>query len=406
MEQARQYEIAGRYWDANRLLERSTFTAEGGVTDPFLFQYWAQFTPFVTNELDPARYDLGRRSAPGDAEWANRIAAAQPRDAIDEIVARARHTRIVILNEAHYSPRDRAFAWQVARALRPLGYDVLAAETFAGEAAKPGDLAPVERLRRDGIVRRDTGFYTHDPVFAGFVRNALALGYRPLAYEQTKAQSTPDGGVHEREQAQADNLLAFLRANPNAKLFVYVGHGHVWEGGSDDPKGGMMAQRLKRMSGIDPLTIEQTSLSDLNTRARPALAVAQSRLRGRPAIFMDGETPLLLGATGEVDIQIVHPARSYRHGRPAWLATLGGRPKAIPTALLPKQGERLVQVFAANAPDDAVPLDQVMVKAQEPAPMLMVPNIPVRFATQDDATVGQSWDTKEGNTPGGSEGGT
>jgi len=57
--------------------------------------------------------------------------------------------------------------------------------------------------------------------------------------------------------------------------------------------------------------------------------------------------------------------------------------------LLPKQGERLVQVFAANAPDDAVPLDQVVVKAGEAAPMLMIPNIPVRFATQDDATVGQ-----------------
>jgi hypothetical protein len=83
-----------------------------------------------------------------------------------------------------------------------------------------------------------------------------------------------------------------------------------------------------------------------------------------------------------VDLQVVHPPRSYRFGRPAWLATLGGKPIAIPKELLPIKGHRLIQVFPAGAPADAVPLDQVLVEAGGAVPMLMTPPGPVRFQTQ------------------------
>jgi len=50
--------------------------------------------------------------------------------------------------------------------------------------------------------------------------------------------------------------------------------------------------------------------------------------------------------------------------------------------LLPAKGRRLIQLFAANAPSDAVPLDQVLVNAGSPAPALFVPAGPIRFAIQ------------------------
>ncbi|WP_332784965.1 hypothetical protein [Sphingomonas sp. PB1R3] len=382
---------AGRYWDTNTLLTAATFAADGSIKDEFLFQYWSQFTPFVTNEVDPALYDRAARFDTPEPTWAPRIAAAEPRDALAEIVARAKNTRIVILNEAHYSPRDRAFAWQVARALRPLGYDVLAAEAFGNNPESSGGPTPAERLEQDGVVRRSTGMYTLDPVFANYVRNALKLGYRPIGYEQTSSQRTPESGVPEREQAQADNLMAYLRAHPAAKLLIHVGHGHVLEGGATKPEYAMMAQRLRQMSGIDPLTIDQTTLTDLAANARPALRAAQSRMNDKPAVFLEYGKPLIMGRVADrVDLQVVHPARHYVQGRPAWLASLGGRPRAIPPALLPKQGARLIQAFAAGAPEDAVPLDQVLVTAGKPVPVLMVPNGPIRFAMQDDAGLAAS----------------
>jgi hypothetical protein len=298
-------------------------------------------------------------------------------------VRRARGTRVVIINEAHYVPRDRAFSWQVARALRPLGYTLFAAETFNNDPL-PNGTVTVARLATDGFARLDTGGYTLDPVFAAYVRQALAIGYRPIAYEATAAQ-TVTGDVPEREAAQAANLAAVIRANPDARLLVHVGNGHNSEAAARYPDGSdarMMAGRFKALTGIDPLTIHQTALNDLQPRARAAYPVAAAKTRGRPIGLFAGDRPLLLA--GGTDLQVVHPPRSYRDGRPSWLSTLGGKPVAIPAALLPGTGERLVQAFAADAPADAVPLDQVLVTAGRPVPRLMLPpRTRVRFAVQD-----------------------
>ena len=95
---------------------------------------------------------------------------------------------------------------------------------------------------------------------------------------------------------------------------------------------------------------------------------------------MEGNNPLILGRyAGAVDLQVVHPARAYRYGRPQWLVEMGGTPLAIPKELLPTSGRRLIQVFAADAPPDAVPLDQIVVQAGAPLPMLFAPAVPVRF---------------------------
>jgi hypothetical protein len=314
-----------------------------------------------------------------NASWTERVSIAVPRDAIHEIVARARNTNIVILNEAHSSPRDRAFALQVARALRPLGYKILAAETFDNNAPATGP-SPVERLKQDGVVRFSTGVYTRDPVFARFIREALALGYEPVGYEQTKAQSRPSDGIAEREQAQAENLMQrVFSARPKEKVLIYVGWGHVAE--KPARQGELMASRLKRMTGIDPLTIDQTSVTE--TSAADAYAAASARIGKKPAVFFEGKNPLLIGPISGVDLQVIHPRRSYQSGRPAWLVELGGRKMQIPPRLMPRQGRRLIQAFAANAPSDAVPLDQVLVDGSKSSRALIVPAGPVRFAIQE-----------------------
>jgi hypothetical protein len=373
----------GRYLEASDALAAAAFGPDGKVRDEDAFQMWEQVSPMLTNELDPAVLARAQPGSPPDPSWATHLAAATPHDAIEEIVRRARDTSIVILNEAHDSPRDRAFALQVARALKPLGYSILAAETFDSEPAEPGHASMIDKLRQDGFVRISTGYYTRDPVFAGFVREALALGYRPVGYEQTSKQRPKEGGIAPREQAQAENLAAILAAKPSAKALIYVGYGHVWEAPINFQQSttDMMATRLKRLTGIDPLTIDQTSLTDLASAARPAYAVAARRIGNRPSVFLEGNNPLILGRyAGAVDLQVVHPARAYRYGRPQWLVEMGGTPLAIPKELVPTSGRRLIQVFAADAPPDAVPLDQIVVQAGAPLPMLFAPAVPVRFA--------------------------
>lgn len=376
----------GNYLAASDALAAAAFGPDGKVRDDFAFQMWEQISPTVTGELDPATLDRALPDSRPDPDWEKRVTAATPHDAIDEIVRRARDTRIVIVNEAHDSPRDRAFVLRVARALRPLSFSVLAAETFRNEPGVGGKPTAVERLIADGFVRRGTGFYTRDPVFAGYVREALRLGYRPLAYEQSSKQRRPNDGIPEREQAEADNLAAFLAANPTAKILVHVGYSHVAEAPIDGGRHGKiawMASRLKHMTGIDPLTIDQTGLSEIVPGARAAWTLAAARIGDRDAVLFAGKQPLVLGQyAGAVDLQVVHPRRAYRDGRPTWLTTLGGTSVAVPAKLLPTSGRRLIQAYAAGAPDDAVPLDQVLVEAGKPVPMLMLPPGPVRFAVQ------------------------
>ena len=381
-ERSRSAIMAGQYVEASAILEAEAFTKDSSPST-VARQLWTQFTPFMTNELDPAVF--GAETPPADPVMLAALTRARPVDAIEEIARRAKTAKIVILNEAHYSPRDRAFALEVARALRPLGFSTLAAETLQNYPAPGFAKSGGEQFDADGVVRRTTGFYTADPVFAGFLRGARALGYRTVAYEQRRDQSTPDGDVPEREEAQARNIWAFLRKEPRAKLFIYVGHGHVSEA-SDGGDSAMMAERLKRLSGIDPLTIDQVQLAGLRPSLRAVQRAASVRLGGHPGIFSVAGKPLILGMhhPDAVDLQVVHPLRTYRYGRPSWLAKMGGVPGKIPEDLRPTTGKRLVQAFDASEPADAVPLDQVLVEAGKSSPMLMLPkDRKIRFAIQD-----------------------
>lgn len=381
----------GRYLEATDKLAAAAFDTHGKATDEYAFQMWEQVSSAVTNELDLATLDKSRPPRPADNGWDTAIAGSVGHDAIAEIVRRARDTGIVILNEAHSNPRDRAFAWRVAEALRPLGYSVLAAETFDNEPPDGGKPTVVERLARDRFVRISTGFYTRDPVYAAFLRNALAIGYQPVSYEQNSLQR-PKGdlprrqSIETREQAEADNLTAIHRRLPTAKFLIYVGHSHVAEAALDEGDGSQiewMAARLKRMTGIDPLTIDQTTVTEVPASTRQSYYMAAARVKNSDGILFEGDRPLVLGQyAGAVDLQVVHPRRTYRYGRPAWLADLGGEPLSIPKTLIPTNGHRLVQVFAATAPTDAIPLDQLVIKAKILPAMLIAPRGPVRFAIQ------------------------
>jgi hypothetical protein len=150
-------------------------------------QFGSVVDSFLTGEADTDP----ESSVGTDESDLRKLSRARLRDALAEIVGRAQRTNVVILNEEHRSPRDRAFALELARALRPLGYSMLAAEGFFSSA----DPAEIKRkamlIAASGYVRRDTGAYTSDPVFADFVRQSLAIGYRPVVYEFEAPKSAP-----------------------------------------------------------------------------------------------------------------------------------------------------------------------------------------------------------------------
>lgn len=293
------------------------------------------------------------------------LADAEARDALEAIVAAAASTRVVILNEAHNVSGHRAFANRVMRALRPLGFDWFAAETFTPPQEGP---APDIGLYREGMpFAASLGYYTYDPVYAEMVREAARLGYRFAAYEQRWNQQAPEGAsrleaITARETAEADNLIEMvLRTQPEAKVFVYCGYSHAMETPGDG--GEWFASRLKAKSGIDPLTIEQ-SQNWPATRPEadvPHVAAVLKRFAPTKPIVVSrgGEIVASPRNVGRMDLSVFHPRLPPVSGRPGWLATDPER-RPMTVALPTFEGPALLQAIRSGEGAGSVPADQFL----------------------------------------------
>jgi hypothetical protein len=303
-------------------------------------------------------------------------------EALEAIVAAAKNRQVVILNEAHHVPRHRAFATLVILELRKLGFEYFAAETF--------DENTVAMAAR-GYSRIADGHYNREPVFGDLIRQALAAGYRPVAYEhrddvKTGLDTDWIARIGVREEGQAQNLVDRLFAkDPTARVFIYVGYSHALKAPQDAGGGRQnvwMAARLRDKTGIDPLSIDQATV-------RPEMAPLSESVFASFA----GDSFVLASRTDDmrfwtaptgVDMTVIHRPERRVDGRPHWLAMNGYRtPHPIPAKLLPHRGRRLVQAFVANESADAVPMDQMLVTAGEKPPVFMLPKGKYRFAFQE-----------------------
>ncbi|MFZ5670246.1 MAG: hypothetical protein ACOY4K_12190 [Pseudomonadota bacterium] len=317
------------------------------------------FAAMVANNV---AWRAGRPPRPAAVD----LAGATATDAIEAIVRASRGRRIVILNEAHHVSACRQFAADVARALRAEGFDWLAAETFA---SRP-DARFAKRANGEGPIDADLGYYLWDPVFAQFAREARSAGFTLAAYEQRADQEAPPEAdraarIGAREDAQAANLIAaVLAGNPDARLLVYCGYSHV----AKSPLGGLswMAARLKAMTGVDPLCIEQSGgMAGADTDA-DAEAVVAHFSPARPLAAFRADGGALTGRyPGAVDIAVYHPMPGVIEGRPRWLATAAGRRRAaFALGASAPVGGLLQAIPAADVARTAraIPADQYLVK--------------------------------------------
>lgn len=303
-------------------------------------------------------------------------------DAIQAIVAAARTKRVVLINEAHHVPMHRAFAHKLAIELRKIGYTYLAAETFN---------EPDEGRLMQGYVNSAFGTFTQDPVYADFVNQAMADGWKIVSYEHTTygMTGTPKENMDARELGQASNLVERIFAkDKKAKVLIFVGYGHLYK--SALPNGmEMMGTHLRRMTNLDMLHVDQTVFFAHPRRSAESPlydALLSKPHANAPFVLRSkvGGHTVLHGMAKYVDMQVVFPRYTMRHGRPEWLDTLAGRtPSDIAPAMLPISGRRLIQAYRTSAGPGAAPTDNVLVEAGKPVPKLMLPKGEFRFAFED-----------------------
>ena len=278
-------------------------------------------------------------------------------DAVGSIVERASDTRFVMVNERHHAPQDRLLTLDLLAPLYELGYRYLAAEAFTSE----------DRLEQTYATRARTGWYADDPAFGELVREAILLGYALVPYEWDFQPGTTDTTLtpqQQREWVQATNLTArTLGRDPDARVLVHAGYGHVLEEPSE--RWTPMAYYVRRLSGVDPLTVDQTELGDRSAPSYEHPRRRAARLAGllgdEPVVLAGGHgQPLApVGRYASVDLQVLAPEVTYTEGRPGWLAMDGRRVPvevAVPEC---RGGFCVVEAVDPSEPDDAVPLDRV-----------------------------------------------
>ena len=348
---------AGNYLGVVELLEkmrkapgldpdvRSLLQQLAGTYASFVGQYQEALEAFTPGKPAPIELDTAALNS-----MANE-------DAVDAVAALAAGRRAVFINEAHHMPRHRAFTANLLPKLRALGFSYLAVETLDER-----DTA----LNTRGYPVRSTGVYSSEPVFGEMLRIAHNLGFKLVPYEA--ASPTADG----REQGQAQHIVdRILKADPAAKIVVHAGFDHINESGT---LGGArpMAVRFRELTGIDPLTVDQTTMTEQADTTyedfRYRFLMKHVR-RQMPFVLKSGDA-VWSARPGVHDVTVISPRAVHRGGRPSWIWTMGGSVRRAYIAsdeACPGSLDCVMTARRLSESEDAVPVDILRIQFSAPS---------------------------------------
>lgn len=329
-------------------------------------QFAAQFHAVLGRESQTwLLADKGSQSRPPAAVALDDL---QMVDALDEIASASRGYRVVILSENHDSQRERAFAHLLAVKLKSEGFTHIGAETLSPDAGKT--------LKQDGPTLK-SGFYTIDPLFADFLRQAVNIGYVVFDYEQRVEQETAakddfQAELVQREQSEAENIVKVLKSAPDSRLLLYVGGSHGAKT-LQQKNLAMMGRLLGETAGLQVLSIAQWGTPRSKTEYDHPLHQAVS-----PSLPADGNTMVFRRREGGwlapagFDMMVFHPRAADFQGRAGWMAMQGYRKPYVVT-LAPLPSRTLLRARLLPLRVGEIAMDQVLVDAGETKAALFLP---------------------------------
>ena len=285
------------------------------------------------------------------------------RDAITRIAA---EHRLVLIMEAHTVTEHRAWIEQTLGLFRAAGFT----HYFAEAVAESGST-----LKSRGYPTSRTGFYTLDPRFGNLLRTAMRLGFEVGGYDLT------DGDFDRREEYQAATLARQFAARPDIRMVVHAGHGHVFKHDVRNV-GRYMAARLWEMTGVEPFTIWQSSNALPNDEYRYLIRrvgpIAEPVMLVSPPQHVTEKLFSDSSVQPAVDAIVIHPPRlgrepTDRHG------AFTGQKTRVPGEWRGNQWPVVIAAIPVGEPDDAIALDQIMLRRGEMNFELWLPNADYRI---------------------------
>lgn len=239
----------------------------------------------------------------------------KPVNALNEIKQTSEKHQIVIINEAHYSAQNRIFTTQLLEELYSIGFN-----NIFLEGLHPNEN---ENLNKRRYPLLTSGYYFSEPQYGNLVRTAIKKGYKVLPYEHKEDESEKDylKRWYSREEGQADNILAFLKENPEERIIIHCGYGHLSEQIHEGEITGNMAAIIKKKSGIDPLTINQSDWLETYSQktANPYRTIIDKNPPKEISVFKNLKGEYFSMKPKKQDINVYFPSTKYIIGRPDWL---------------------------------------------------------------------------------------
>lgn len=287
-------------------------------------------------------------------------------DAKTYVVNQAKKHKVTILNESHHNPRHRAFTKSLLKELYNAGYTNLGLEALYNGPKGGTKLSNGAKIldEKDAFINsrkypiKTSGEYVKEPQMGNLIREAIEIGFVVFSYEKTGV-----GSGYPREYGQAKNIQKVIEENPNSKILIHCGYSHGHEGvGLFEADGKAMAGWLKELTGIDPLTVDQTKYTQYSSAANPhPLVSALNTEKSSVLISTDGVAMGYRNNKVYSDVAVIHPTNTYTNNRPSWLFESGAKNAVLdlsflrldfPIMLLAfKQGEDITKAIPVDIID-------------------------------------------------------
>ena len=241
----------------------------------------------------------------------NYFEGSEAHDAAAYILKEIENQQIVMFNEAHNCGQNRAFMREILRGCYEKGFRYLALEA----------LNSWDSINERGYpLRIKSGVYTNEPTFGQMLREAKSVGFQLHGYENDLTCMEKDCRNF-REARQTENLKKILDKDPKAKILVWAGHGHIYE--NDDSTWQKMAYRFRKLTGINPLTIEQTQLRETSSEENdPGIwKAALHKWQFKKPIVVTAKDTVFVAPSmvGKVDMHVFFPRTDYSNDYPHWM---------------------------------------------------------------------------------------
>ena len=243
-------------------------------------------------------------------------------DAKKYILSKSVDEKILIVNESHHRPEHRHLTKSLLPKLYEQGYRYLAIEAMHSNQyyeithypENKHNLADTTIMTRGyPLMKACSGTYVKEPVFGNLIRKAIGLGFTIVGYEQNGKG---------RELNQAKNIAKIYDEDPNAKILVHCGYGHLIEASRINRAGKrdtFMAGYLKEITGINPITIDQTNYYNLKNVNQAVFAKTNAHT---PQVLLKDGQPFKSHEVEKQeywDMTIFHEPISYIQDRPKWM---------------------------------------------------------------------------------------